>query len=158
MSDADITIEPIGIVRNGITQRLRRGWEEIISEVIIDERWAEALHGVEEFSHILILFWMHRLTPQQRQVAQTHPECRQDLPLVGVLATRSPARPNPIGLSLVKLLERSGTLLKVKGLDAVDGSPVLDIKPYLPLGDSVAGARVPQWVEKLWTELRHTPT
>lgn len=158
MSDSDITIEPIGVVRNSIYERGRMDWQDIISEIVIAGRWSDALDGIEDFSHILILFWMHRLEPEKRQLTRTHPQGRHDLPLVGIFATRSPSRPNPLGLSLVRLLERQGNILRVKGLDALDGTPVLDIKPYLPPGDSVAWARVPQWVEKIWTELRQTPT
>ena len=73
---------------------------------------------------------------------------RPDLPLVGLFSTRSPVRPNPLGLAVVRLVERRGNVLKVIGLDAIDGTPVLDIKGYLP-GDAVAGARYPEWVGRL---------
>ena len=154
MLHSEITLEPVGIVRNNIAQRMMRGWEEIVSEVIIEERWAEALEGIEDFSHIIVLFWMHRLPAEQRLNTQTHPQGRQDLPLVGIFVTRSPRRPNPVGLTVVELLERNGNRLKVRGLDALEGSPVLDIKPYLPRSDRVACPRVPWWVERLWTGLR----
>ena len=71
------------------------------------------------------------------------------MPLRGVLATRTQYRPNPIGVKTVKLLERHGNVLKVTGLDALDGTPVFDIKPYDPGYDAVPGARVPQWIEQL---------
>jgi tRNA (Thr-GGU) A37 N-methylase len=67
---------------------------------------------------------------------------------VGVLATRSPVRPNPLGITVVKLLEKRGNVLKVIGLDAIDGTPVVDIKPCLP-GDSVTQIEVPDWINKL---------
>jgi len=67
-------------------------------------------------------------------------------PLVGRLATRSPSRPNPVGQSVVQLLEQQGNILKVRGLDAIDGTPVIDIKPYIPKYDSAPDARVPEWI------------
>ncbi|HEX77086.1 MAG TPA: tRNA (N6-threonylcarbamoyladenosine(37)-N6)-methyltransferase TrmO [Dehalococcoidia bacterium] len=153
MPDPEITLEPIGIVRNGIAQPLKGGWREIVSEITIEERWVEALEGIEGFSHIIVLFWMHQLPPEQRGATKTHPQGRHDLPLMGVFATRSPCRPNPLGLAVVRLLERRGKLLRVKGLDALDGSPVLDIKPYTP-GDRIARPGVPPWFKKLWAELQ----
>jgi len=152
VSGPEITLEPIGIVRNGITQHLTRGWEEVVSEIIVEERWSEALEGIEDFSHIIVLFWMHQLPREGRRVTKTHPRGRPDLPLVGIFATRSPRRPNPIGLVVVRLLERRGNLLRVKGLDALDGSPVLDLKPYLSQGDRIGRSRVPGWIKKLWSE------
>jgi len=71
---------------------------------------------------------------------------KPELPLVGRFATRSPSRPNPVGQATVKLLERHDNILKVKGLDAIDGTPVIDIKPYLPGYDSADGAKVPLWM------------
>jgi tRNA-Thr(GGU) m(6)t(6)A37 methyltransferase TsaA len=77
-----------------------------------------------------------------------HPKRNQNLPLVGVFATRSPVRPNPMGMATVKLLEHRDNVLKVIGLDAIDGTPVLDIKPYIPGSDSPAAARTPDWLSK----------
>ena len=77
---------------------------------------------------------------------KVHPRRKQSLPLVGVFATRSPARPNPIGMATVKLLECHDNVLKVIGLDAVDGTPVLDIKPYIPGYDSPNEAKTPDWI------------
>ena len=71
---------------------------------------------------------------------------------MGIFATRTPWRPNPIGLQVVELVAREGNVLTVRGLDALNGSPVLDVKPYLPRGDAVAGARTPEWVGRLFEE------
>ena len=87
---------------------------------------------------------MHKLDESLRSTYKTHPRGREDLPLVGVLATRGKARPNPIGLTVVELVERRGNVLKVKGLDAYNGSPILDIKPY-DYYDIKEGIRVPAW-------------
>jgi len=142
----DITLEPIGIVRNEVLESGERSWKAIVSEIEIKESLLPALKGIEDFSHIIVLYWMHRVSPERRSLTQVHPRGRQDLPLTGVFATRSPARPNPIGVAMVSLLECRGNVLRVQGLDALDGSPVLDIKPYLPEYDSTPEARVAWWV------------
>ena len=141
---------PIGWVRNQVEEKPDDGvWEELVSEIEIDEAVAPALEGIEEFSHIIVLFWIDRRDTSDRAL-QVHPQGRQDLPLKGVFATRSPARPNPVGLTVVKLLERDGRVLRVLGLDALNGTPILDIKPYLVRGDSVPDASIPEWLKALW--------
>ena len=140
----DISLSPIGIVKNSIKKPIRHDWQAIVSEIIVNDNLQEALSRIEEFSHIVVLYWMHKVSPSQRSVTKVHPRGEQNLPLVGVLASRSPTRPNPIGVSTVKLLERQGNVLKVIGLDAVDGTPVLDIKPYIT--DLPNKTRAPGWV------------
>jgi tRNA-Thr(GGU) m(6)t(6)A37 methyltransferase TsaA len=142
-NSSQFSIEPIGWVHNEVKEPLRRGWEGMVSEIVLKAELAQAIEGLEGFSHIIVLFWMHRIPKGMSPPAKVHPQGRADLPLVGLFATRAPYRPNPIGLSVVRLLERKGNVLRVEGLDAIDGTPVLDIKPYfLP---SLAQVRVPQW-------------
>ncbi len=121
-------------------------WEEIESRVVIDEEWAEALEGLEAFSHIWVLFYLHQAEEGRSFTAKIHPMGQKDLPLVGAFATRTPHRPNPIALTPVRLLSCEGNVLTVRGLDAYDGTPVLDIKPYLPPGDCIPQATAPDWV------------
>lgn len=121
----------------------------MISEVVIEERWVEALAGLEEFSHVIVLFWIGRVLEEEAP-RKVRPEMRQDMPEVGIFATRSPVRPNPIGLTAVRLLSRRGNVLLVLGLDAYDGTLVLDIKPYLRRGDLVEEATAPAWIQRLW--------
>ncbi len=144
-----MTVKAIGIVRNKIREApplSRRDWGKIVSEIVIDDSLTEALHGLEEFSHIVVLYWMHRI-PQGEVPLKVHPMSRKELPLVGLFATRTPNRPNRIGKTTVRLLERRGNILRVKGLDALDGSPIIDIKPYIPR-DDLLDAKVPQWIKK----------
>jgi len=143
----DMTLKAIGIIRNKVRQTPKPGydWWGIISEIVIDSSLTEALDGLDKYSHIIILYWMHRAAGGQLPT-KVHPMGKQALPLVGLFATRSPNRPNPIGKATARLLERQGNILKVKGLDAVDGTPVIDIKPYIPGYDSVADAGVPRWI------------
>ena len=141
-----ITLKAIGVVRNGINQPPKHGWEEVISDIVIDSSLTEALDNLEEFSHIIVLYWMHQVTTQGQVPTKVHPMGKQELPLVGLFATRAPYRPNPIGKATVRLLQRQGNILKVKGLDAIDGTPIVDIKPYIPGYDSVTNAKVPSWI------------
>ncbi|MFH1651081.1 MAG: tRNA (N6-threonylcarbamoyladenosine(37)-N6)-methyltransferase TrmO, partial [Chloroflexota bacterium] len=108
----------------------------------------EALDGLEGFSHIIVIFWMHRTDRTRPLRLKIHPRGDAALPLTGLLATRSPHHPNPLGMTAVRLLGRKENILRVKGLDALDGTPVIDIKPYLPGGDSPRGARTPPWVKR----------
>jgi tRNA-Thr(GGU) m(6)t(6)A37 methyltransferase TsaA len=125
----------------------------VVSEIWIDESLTGILDGIEEFSHILVLYWAHRVPEEGRSIIKAHPMGRKDLPLVGIFATCSPARPNPLCGIVVRLLERKGNLLRVQGLDAIDGSPVLDIKPYNPSYYPVGEVRIPPWLEQLCREL-----
>ena len=103
---------------------------EVISELVIDSSLAGILDGLEDFSHLLVLYWAHRVPPEGRYLIKAHPMGRKDLPLVGIFSTCSPARPNTILATVVRLLEHKENVLKVEGLDALDGSPIVDIKPY----------------------------
>jgi tRNA-Thr(GGU) m(6)t(6)A37 methyltransferase TsaA len=143
-----MTLEPIAMVKNDVKEMGRRDWDKVISQLIVRPDFADALEGLKEFSHLIVLFWFHLSPAGENAAHKTHPQMRQDLPLVGVFATRSPVRPNPLGMAVVKLEGHIKNVLIVTGLDALDGTPILDIKPYLP-GDSVAKIKVPDWVNKL---------
>lgn len=140
-----VSLRAIGIVRNGFKRPIiKHDWQEVVSEIVIDPALTEGLDNLDEFSHIIVLYWMHQHPPGKAPM-KVHPMGNREIPLKGVFATRSPNRPNPIGKAVARLLERRDNVLKVEGLDAVDGTPVLDIKPYIPGYDSVANARAPQW-------------
>lgn len=142
----EITLKPIGYVRNEIKEPTRQRNKGLISEIVVDEDLTEALDNLEEFSHIIVLYWIHksRRPAPKKVLPKRHPGSH----VMGVFATRSPDRPNPIGKATVKLLERRQNTIKVQGLDAIDSSPVLDIKPYIPGYDSVKDARAPSWMVK----------
>lgn len=166
--DKDLTemiIRPIGIVRNEVKkpvlvaeaddlewrhQGKRDEYKKRISELVIDKNLAVNLDGIEGFSHLLVLYWAHLTRPEGRRLTKVHPMGRKDLPLTGIFATCSPARPNPICVTAVRLLERVGNVLKVEGLDAVDGSPVVDIKPYNPGFCAAQDVKVADWMEKIY--------
>jgi len=139
-------LKQIGVVRSPYKESSpdRLNLKDIFSDIVIDEALTEALDGIENFSHIIVLYWLHRATRPTH--LKTHPMGRQDVPEQGLFAVRTTKRPNPIGKTTVRLLAREANILKVQGLDAIDGSPVIDIKPYIPGYDSAAGATVPDWV------------
>ena len=143
-----VVLRPIGNVVSPVAEPSQQEWESVVSEVVVDEPYAEALDGIEEFSHIIVIFHFHR-SESRLSGLRIHPERREELPRVGIFATRSPVRPNPIGVTTVRLLERRGNVLRVQGLDAIDGTPVLDIKPHIPIADACEGARVPRWIDVL---------
>ena len=143
----EVTFKAIGIVRNDIKEPTHRNSEEVISEIAIDPALKEALDDLDKFSHIIILYWIHR--SRRPAPMKVHPRGDPEKALMGVFATRSPSRPNAIGKATVKLRQRRGNILKVQGLDAIDGTPVLDIKPYIPGYDSVNNdCRAPSWMVK----------
>jgi tRNA-Thr(GGU) m(6)t(6)A37 methyltransferase TsaA len=141
----EVTFRAIGTVKNEVKEPAHRGSEDRVSEIIIDPALSEALDDLEKFSHIIVLYWIHR--SRKPAPMKVHPRGDPERAMMGVFATRSPSRPNPIGKATVKLQERQGNVLKVQGLDAIDGTPVLDIKPYIPGYDSVNDdCRAPSWM------------
>ena len=145
-----MVLKPIGYVRSPVKGHKYGDWEEVVAEIEVTPELEEALSGLEEFSHLVVLFWLDRAESPSR--SRIHPEDRADLPLVGYLATRTPNRLNPIGLTVVRLLERKGRVLVVQGLDAFDGTAVVDAKPYLPPTEPAEGWRVPPLVHRLRAE------
>ncbi len=159
-----IQLRPIGIVRNqakdavwgpvlqAMSWRDRVGrmreQRQAVSEVVINPEFEEMLDGLDEFSHITVLFWSHLVPEEKLRQSKVHPQGNRDFPEVGVFATHSPARPNRILVTEVKLLERRGRILEVTGLDAIDGSPVLDIKSYIPARIS-GEIRTPDWYREM---------
>jgi tRNA-Thr(GGU) m(6)t(6)A37 methyltransferase TsaA len=144
-------LRPIGHVETDASHEALRH-RLAVSRIIIDRRFVGGLKGVQGFSHFFVLFLLHE-APTWSGKLTVHPRGRTDLKKAGVFATRSPHRPNPIGLTLVKLLSKRGRILTVIGLDAYDGTPVLDLKPY-DRHDSTPRPRVPVWWKNLDRESR----
>jgi tRNA-Thr(GGU) m(6)t(6)A37 methyltransferase TsaA len=132
MSDTNYTITPIGVVHSSLTNRddapcqgdegAPEAWLELRTEL------APALVGIMVGDEVVVLTWLHQA---QRDVLQVHPRGRADTPLTGVFVTRSPDRPNPIGMHRVSVLEIVGARVRVAPLEAIDGTPIVDIKPVL---------------------------
>ncbi len=143
---AAIEMQPIGVVHCDVADDdVARRRRELVSEVEIFPEFGPGLHRIEEYSHLFILFWMHRAvrTPD----LTWHPRGDRTIEATGVLAARGRNHPNPIGLAVVELLAVEGCRLTVRRLDAFDGTPVLDVKPYDDY-DIVSEPRVPQWLRR----------
>jgi len=150
-----IELHPVGFVRNRIRKSGHRDWRRVESRIVINPALEKALDGIEGFSHIVVIFWMDAIEPGGRKVLRVHPQGDRGLPRVGVFSARSPVRPNPLGLTTVRLMERKKNVLKVSGLDAINGTPVVDIKPFIPGHDLPKGAKVPDWLKKAEERHRH---
>lgn len=143
----EIRMKPIGYVRRTTKEEDVKD-RSLVSKIVIRKNLVEALEGLEGFSHLYVVFYMHKVPEKEKKELKVRPRGRTDLPLLGVFATRTAFRPNPIGLTLVELLERRGNVLFVRGLDAFDGTPVLDLKPA-DSRDMGGNLRVPRWLKKL---------
>jgi tRNA-Thr(GGU) m(6)t(6)A37 methyltransferase TsaA len=147
VSLSEFKLEPVGFVQTEAVGKEVRD-KNVVSRIVFREDLTEALEGVEEFSHLFVLFWLHKISDEDRKRRKVHPRGRADMPLLGIFATRTPHRPNPIGLTRVKLLKIEDNILTVQGLDAYDGTPVLDIKPF-DSWDTTEDFKVPEWWKKL---------
>jgi tRNA-Thr(GGU) m(6)t(6)A37 methyltransferase TsaA len=146
-ASATIAYTPIGIVRNAVTRMSEGNWAQIESEIHLEERYASGLQGLAAFSHVTVLFHLHEVQgfDAATQLLR-HPRGMEHLPQVGVFAQRTKYRPNPLGVTAAELRTIRGNVVVVRGLDALDGTPVLDLKPYVPMFDRVENARTPEWV------------
>ena len=170
-----IAIIPVGMIHNAVTEphlvagkdgltmqvrhdimvdRIRKTDAEI-SEIVIHEGLEDLLEGIEEYSHLVILYWAHAVPEERRSLTRVHPMGRKDFPEVGIFGTCSPARPNPVLMTVVRLLRREENVLTVTGLDAIDGSPVIDIKPYVSEFYPREGIRIPGWMEQIQDGIRN---
>ena len=157
MKDRTVELKPVGLVRTILSNdEVRESWHEgINAEIDIFEEFAPALDRIEGFSHLIVLFYLHETTRAQRKTLQARPKRflryglkLEELPLVGVFCLDSPHRPNPLGLTIVRLLSRQGNTLTVGGLDAFNNTPVLDIKPYTP-ERCISKFQLPDWYKLL---------
>ncbi|MFQ5849995.1 MAG: tRNA (N6-threonylcarbamoyladenosine(37)-N6)-methyltransferase TrmO [Candidatus Binatia bacterium] len=143
-----LSLTPIGVVRNEVKTPVLHGWGAVVSHLVLDGAYTGALDGLEEYSHVVVVFWMDRA--EAPKSLKRHVQRREELPIVGIFASRGPHRPNPIGISAVPIISHERNALKVKGLDAIDGTPILDIKPYTPAFDRVDNPQVPDWCRLLY--------
>jgi tRNA-Thr(GGU) m(6)t(6)A37 methyltransferase TsaA len=142
-----IILNPIGYVKTeAVGDQVKD--KSTISQIILSDELIEALEGITGFSHVFVLFWLDQVPKEKRMLLKVHPRGRMDMPLLGVFATRTNLRPNPIGLTLVELLDVKGNTLTVRGLDAFNGTRILDIKPF-DFWDTAENAKLPDWWIKL---------
>lgn len=142
----EINLKPIGRVNNNVKEARFGGFGEEVSEIILDEKLTNSLNGIEDYSHVIVVYWMDKV---KKSVIEHQPQGNPEVPTVGIFSCRCPERPNPIAITTVKLLGREKNKITVKGLDILDGTPIIDIKPYWPHYDKAEDIRYPDWVDKL---------
>lgn len=143
-----ISVEPIGYVRNARKEAVDDHWNEIESDIIV-ELGEESLQGLEDFSHAEIIFYFHQADESKIVTGARHPRNNPDWPRVGIFAQRGKNRPNRIGATIVKILKREKNILRVAGLDAIDGTPILDIKPVMREFLPRESVHQPEWSTEL---------
>ena len=142
-----IPITPIGVVRNGQHDPARQDWTRVRSRIELLPELALALDGLEGFSHVIVVGWLDRIPEELRERRRAHPGGDERLPRLGALALRGGARPNPIAVTVCRLRSVGDATVEVEGLDLIDGTPVLDIKPYIAVYDSEPDATLPDWAQ-----------
>lgn len=144
MSDAT-SMQPIGVVAGAGDDVQRQDWSRVRSEVQLRPEFAEALLGLADYSHVIVIGWLDQIPEELRERMQAYPSGDSRLPLQGALALRGGARPNPLSFTVCRLLGIEGARLRLEGLDLVDGTPVLDVKPYIAYYDAPPKASIPKW-------------
>ena len=137
----------IGIVASPVKKQTDENWGDIISRIILNYEYIGGLKGLEDFSHAIIVTYLHQAQFIKEKHLCRKPRGLEELPEVGIFAQRAKDRPNPLGITSVEILDVGKDYLEVKGLDAVNGTPVLDIKPYYPHYDRIDNPKIPGWVD-----------
>lgn len=149
-----ITLQPIGFVQGGRAEPEDDDWGKSLARIVLDDSrfTADALLGLDSFSHAEILFHFHLVAEDEVSTAARHPRGRSDWPRIGIFAQRGKNRPNRLGISICRIVAVDGLSLTVEGLDAIDGTPVIDIKPvmsgFLPRGE----LKEPPWAKDIMRE------
>jgi tRNA (Thr-GGU) A37 N-methylase len=146
-----IEVEPIGSVAGGRTEAVDDDWGDVESTIVLDAGRVppDATRGLEEFSHVEVVYVFHLVDPAAVTTGARHPRGNREWPAVGILAQRAKGRPNRIGVTVCELVAVDGLEVRVRGLDAVDGSPVLDVKPYMAGFAPRGPVRQPAWSSEL---------
>ncbi|MEM7285232.1 MAG: SAM-dependent methyltransferase [Actinomycetota bacterium] len=154
MTETDYTVTAIGWVRSPRAEAIDDDWGGIESTIAIDgERYApDVLAGLDDFSHIEVVFLFDQVAEDRINLGARHPRNREDWPLVGIFAQRAKARPNRLGITTCELVEVDGLDVHVRGLDAIDGTPVLDVKPHVREFGPRGEVRQPAWISELMTD------
>ncbi|KAB2846148.1 MAG: SAM-dependent methyltransferase [Hyphomicrobiaceae bacterium] len=147
-------LTPVGFVRGGRSEATDDHWADSICRIEIDPAQfkSEALDGIEAFSHLEIVFVFDKVQDNEIEYGARHPRGRRDWPKVGIFAQRGKNRPNRLGVSVCRLVARRGLALEVQGLDAIDGSPVLDVKPVMKGFQPRASIHEPAWASEIMRE------
>ncbi len=150
----DVLIRAVGFVRGGRHKAVDDDWDKVHSEIVLDSEQfsAESLLGLNSFSHVEILFHFHRGDPKKMVIGARRPRDRAEWPKVGIFAQRGSPRPNRMGITVCRVLSVCGLTLHVQGLDAIDGTPVFDIKPYFSGFGPRGNIEEPDWAKQIMNE------
>ncbi len=142
---------PIGRVQGGRAAAVDDGWDAVTAEIVLDPAVLapDATLGLDSFSHVVVVFVFHGIDPATVERGARHPRGRQDWPRIGILAQRGSPRPNRLGVTTCRLLGVARLTLRVQGLDAIAGTPVLDIKPHMRGFDPRGEVREPAWAREI---------
>ncbi|PFL18864.1 tRNA (N6-threonylcarbamoyladenosine(37)-N6)-methyltransferase TrmO [Bacillus cereus] len=140
------SVQPIAFVHNERKEIKDDEWGDVRSCITLTDMYTEeSIQGIEDFSHIEVIFYFHKVTDEQIQYFARHPRNNSNYPKVGILAQRGKNRPNRIGATIVKVIRRDGKTIVVEGLDAIDGTPILDIKPVMKEFIPREEIKQPEW-------------
>lgn len=148
----EIKMKAIGEVSSPVIDRMDENWGKVTSKIILSEEYKGSLLGIDEFSHALVVTYLHQATYDKTKHLQRRPRNMDSMPLLGIFSQRGKNRPNPIGITAVQIVSAGDNYLEIKGLDAINGTPVLDIKPYFPQFDKVDKSDTPDWVDRLMVD------
>jgi tRNA-Thr(GGU) m(6)t(6)A37 methyltransferase TsaA len=152
-------VEPIGWVRSPRVDPVDDEWSDVIATISLDERFSpESLSGLAEFSHVEIVYLFNQVDPDSVETGARHPRGNEDWPAVGIFAQRGKSRPNRLGVSVCRLLGVEGRTVTVQALDAIDATPVLDIKPYMAEFAPRGLIRQPDWSNELMAGYWRAPS
>lgn len=149
MAEKEYVLRPIGEVKSPVKDPVDEGWGTIESHILVEPELRDGLRGLAEFSHVLVVSLLHGARFERERHLVRRPRGLADMPELGIFAQRAKDRPNPIGVTVCPIVKVSDDGLVVTGLDAIDGTPILDLKPYFPVFDTAPNARVPEWVDRL---------
>lgn len=149
IKEKEIKLSPVGFVSSSITEQTDENWGQIISRILLKPEYIGALSGLEDFSHAIIITYLHQAKYEQEKHLRRRPRGLKSMPETGIFSQRAKDRPNPIGVTTVKIINVGDDYIDVQGLDAVNDTPVLDIKPYYPHYDKIDSPKVPEWVNRL---------
>ena len=144
-----VELNSIGTIKNDVTDQKDNKWGADVSEIIINSELQSGLVGLSDFSHLIVVYYLDKACFNSELHLVRKPQGRDDMPMVGIFSQRAKDRPNPIGITAVEIVSIYGNVIIVRGLDAIDGTPVLDIKPYYPMYDCRNNAIIPEWVKIL---------
>lgn len=145
----NITLKIIGYVESPVKEQTDEQWGNVEAGIVLQPEYRAGLQGIEKFSHALIVPFLHEAFFYPSKHLIRRPRGLDNMPEVGIFAQRAKDRPNPLGITAVSIVGVENGALVVRGLDAIDGTPVLDIKPYYPSYDLKMNAVVPEWVDRL---------